>query len=626
MPAIECWRAKEVIVMKRSMNTGYSGVDNPLFYLGNTAMLFGDAKQTVDQLHVAIAETAMAEWPLAGSNSTASSQPKLSEEEQLLSKIDFATLGSTKTIGGLKSTDVAKERRVPISPKVCLKLRQMGFAVLLSGGFGEDCGWSDATYERFGAKILSSETDVIQQSEVLLKVTPLTEEQLAIARPPEQVEQKQILITSFAVNGGDKDPIIERLINKSNYPLTAFNLNLVPRISRAQSMDILSSMANIAGYKATINAFYRIGKLSRSSVTAGGTIPAAKVFVIGCGVAGLSAVATAHALGATVLATDVRPATKEQVESIGAKFVEVPPDESVVERGGYAGEVSASFAERQKMLYRDYAAAADVVITTAMVPGKRSPMLLSAEMVRAMKPGSIVVDMAAPGGGNCELTVADQIITDDLSKVIIDGSCNYASELAQLSSELFSQNCLAFIENLCAVKGDASSLSVNVDDVIVRQSLIMQDGACMYPPPALPPTPPVETKKSVIPAAALPQQVEWKHSADAMLVAGAVALGALGLSADHRTVRLVGDFVLSSVIGYFTVSSVTPALHTPLISVTNAVSGIIVVGGMLEVDGTLSAKSACALAAVLASMVNVSGGFAVTDRMLSMFKNSTPSR
>ena len=624
MPAIECWNAKSVVVMKRSMNTGYSGVDNPLFYLGNTSMLFGDAKQTVDMLHVAIAESAMPEWPHASdptSHHTSTTQ-KLSEEERLLGKVDFTTLTVSKTIGGLKSADVVKEKRVPISPKVCLKLRQMGFAVLLPTTFGDDCGWSDAVFVKYGATILGSEAAVIQQSEVLLKVTPLTEEQLAIARPPEEVERKQILITSFAAAD---EAVLSRLLSKSNYPLTAFNLTLVPRISRAQSMDIMSSMANIAGYKATINAFYRIGRLSRSSVTAGGTIAAAKVFVIGCGVAGLSAVATAHALGATVLATDVRPATKEQVESIGAKFVEVD-GEGVSEKGGYAGEVSASFAERQMALYRNYAAEADVVITTAMVPGKKSPILLSAEMVRAMKPGSIVVDMAAPSGGNCELTIADAIVTDETSKVIIDGSCNYASELAQLSSELFSQNCLAFIENMCVVKGSAESLSVNVDDVIVRQSLIMHDGACMYPPPPLPPSAPEKPKRVVIPVTTVPVTVEWKHSGDAMLVAGAVALGALGLSADHRTVRLVGDFVLSSVIGYFTVSSVTPALHTPLISVTNAVSGIIVVGGMLEIDGTLSAKSACALAAVLASFVNVSGGFAVTDRMLAMFKNSAPAR
>jgi NAD(P) transhydrogenase len=632
MPAIECWRAKQTIVMKRSMNTGYSGVDNPLFYLGNTAMLFGDAKATVDQIHVAVMETHIGEWPLAESHSTdnqtgsGSTTPKLTEEELLLSKVDFSVIPLVKTLGGLTSD---KEKRVPISPKICLKLRQMGFEVLLPTGFGESCSWSDSTFEKFGAKILPSDKAVLQQSEIVIKVTPLTEEQLRFARPPEETEKRQILITSFAITGGPEtaakeDAVLSRLLSTSNYPLTTFNLNLVPRISRAQSMDILSSMANIAGYKATINAFYRIGRLSRSSITAGGTIPAAKVFVIGCGVAGLSAIATAHALGATVLATDVRPATKEQVESIGAKFVEVPSDEAVVERGGYAGEVSGSFAERQKALYRDIAASADVVITTAMVPGKKSPVLLSADMVRAMKPGSIVVDMAALMGGNCELTQPDQIFTDETSKVVIDGTTNYANELPQLSSELFSQNCLAFIENLCKKKNDASTLVLDTEDVIIRQSLVMLDGACMYPPPPLPASAPPGLSNTVKPIVKLPDPsteiVSWKHSGDVLLVLGAAALGGLGLSADHRTIRLVGDFVLSCVIGHFTVSSVTPALHTPLISVTNAVSGIIVVGGMLEIDPSFTGKSACALAAVLASLVNVSGGFAITDRMLSMFK------
>ena len=626
MPAIECWRAKHVVVMKRSMNTGYSGVDNPLFYLENTSMLFGDAKATVDKIHVGVLESDISEWPNASNTDASGVDQTISKaialkQADAAPSIDFAALPVFKSIGALQSGDSGKEKRIPISPKVCVKLRQMGFQVLIPSGFGDSCGWSDSVFEKFGAKIVSERT-VLEQCDVILKVTPLTDAQLAYARPPEEVEKKQILITSFAVDGG-MDALLSKLASRQ---LTTFNLNLVPRISRAQSMDILSSMANLAGYKATINAFYRIGKLSRSSVTAGGTIPAARVFVIGCGVAGLSAVATAHALGATVLATDVRPATKEQVESIGATFVEVPSDESLAENGGYASEVSASFAERQKALYRDITATADVVITTAMVPGRKSPVLLSAEMVRQMKPGSIIVDMAAASGGNCELVVPDEIITDEESGVLIDGTTNYANELPQLSSELFSQNCLAFIENLCSKKVDASSLAISTDDVIVRQSLIMLESTVMYPPPAMPPQaapgPSSQSKLTIAASVAVPHPLKWKHADDALLVAGAVGLGTLGLAADHKTVRLVGDFVLSCVIGHFTVSSVTPALHTPLISVTNAVSGIIVVGGMLEIDqNVLSAKSLCALTAVMASIVNVSGGFAITDRMLSMFKS-----
>ena len=639
MPAIECWRAKEVIVMKRSLNTGYSGVDNPLFYLGNTSMLFGDAKQSVDLIHSAIRDSDKSEWPhsleMSEKNSRSLDAGKeIFQEEEILAKIDFASLPAYKVIGGLKSCDVAKEKRIAISPKVCLKLRKLGFSVVINSGFGDDCGWSDSVFEKFGATVLPTETAVLQRSDIVLKVTPLTDEQMAVARPPEEVERKQIVITSFAMNGtDDQDPILKRIIS-SSHPVTTFNLNLVPRISRAQAMDVLSSMANIGGYKATINAFFRIGKLSRPSVTAGGTIPGAKVFVIGCGVAGLSAIATAHALGATVYATDVRSVCKEQVESIGAFFVEVPSveeEESVSEQGGYAGEVSSSFAERQKHLYKNFTAIADVVITTAMVPGKKSPVLLSSEMVRSMKPGSIIVDMAAGSGGNCELTVADQIISDETSKVIIDGTTNYASELAQLSSELFSQNCFAFLENLCSKQSNASSLNINTEDVIVRQSLIVLDGACMYPPPPLPPSVPslsVAPKSVILPLSQSSNHSENQHvsssrSQDVLLICGAAALGAIGISGDHRTVRLVGDFALSSIIGYFTVSSVTPALHTPLISVTNAVSGIIVVGGMLEIDSSLTAKSALALSAVLASLINVSGGFAVTDRMLAMFKRAS---
>ena len=632
MPAIECWKAKNVVVMKRSMNTGYSGVDNPLFYLGNTSMLFGDAKDTVDKLHLGIAESDLSEWPYMGSLQSDSKEGNTFSASAVTSLPDLSRLPQNPklTIGALPSNESGKEKRIPISPKVALKLRQLGFAVLVPSGIGVDCGWTDLWFEQHGAKILANEKQVIEQSDFILKVTPLTEDQMAIRPPPEGIERKQVLITSFPTTRELMETLVPKLVDRQ---LTAFNLSMVPRISRAQSMDIMSSMANLAGYKAVINAFHRLGKLSRSSVTAGGNIPAARVFVIGCGVAGLSAIATAHALGATVVATDVRPATKEQVESIGAKFlsVETSDDSSLpAERGGYASEVTASFAERQKALYREYTASADIVITTAMVPGKPAPKLVSSEMARQMKPGSIIVDLAAPSGGNCELTIPDEIITDPSSRVCIDGTCNYAAELVQLSSELFSQNCFAFVENLCGKSKSAEGLVAtwatsqrfDLTDVIVRQSIVIDDGAVMYPPPALEiPTPVASSiQKNIIPVT-LEVSNSSRYSEEFLIVTGAAALGALGLTADFRTVRLVGDFVLSCVIGHFTVSSVTPALHTPLISVTNALSGIIVVGGMLEMGPNMSPQSVCALSAVLVSLVNVSGGFAVTDRMLNMFKS-----
>jgi len=634
MPAIECWKSKEVIVMKRSMNTGYSGVDNPLFYLSNTSMLFGDAKDTVEKLHLAISDSPDGSW-MHMHGDTGSAGASVSSIASLNSgpiDPDLTKLPpSQRTIGAL--TSHGSEKRIPISPKVVLKLRQLGFAVVIPAGIGlATCGWSDDVLLKHGARIVPTDRQVIEQSDIILSITPLTESQMKISRPPEGSERKQILITSFTIS--DEGDL--RLTQLSDRHLTTFNLNLVPRISRAQSMDIMSSMANLAGYKAVINAFHRLGKLSRSSVTAGGNIPAARVFVIGCGVAGLSAIATAHALGATVLATDVRLATKEQVESIGAKFVTVPPatDEPAAggEIGGYATQVSASFAERQKQLYNDYTASADIVITTAMVPGKPAPKLVSSEMVRKMKPGSIIVDLAAPSGGNCDLTIPDQTVTDSDSKVVIDGTCNYANELASLASELYSQNIFSFIENLCGKSKNVDGLlelsSIDLTDVIVRQSVVVLDGDVMYPPPRLetPPPPTVVSRPVTGTAVATAGSPKSGLGDDVLLLAGAAALGTLGFTADMRTVRLVGDFVLSCVIGHFTVSSVTPALHTPLISVTNAISGIIVVGGMLEMGPgniLLSPQSMCAVTAVLASVVNVSGGFAVTDRMLSMFKRQS---
>jgi NAD(P) transhydrogenase len=622
MPAIECWRVPKVVVMKRGMNTGYSGVDNPLFYLPNTNMLFGDAKDTVEGIHAEIGKSENSEWPNFGRKIGHDSTP--SSELAVFLKPDLTRLPATvRKLGALANSGSDKDNRIPLSPKVVLKFRQAGFEVLVPSGLGTVCGWSDEDFSVHGARIVPNDKVIMEQCDLILKVSPLDDVQLKHTRPPEQghEDQRQILVTSFPVSEAMVDTLLPPLTARR---MTTFNLNLVPRISRAQSMDILSSMANLAGYKAVINAFAKIGKLSRSSVTAGGNIPAARVFVIGCGVSGLSAIATAHALGATVLATDVRPATKEQVESIGAQFVAVEDLGEVNENGGYAGEVSASFADRQRQLYEKYTSSSDIVITTAMVPGKPAPKLISAQMVKGMKPGSIVVDLAAPSGGNCELTKVDVVFTDEDSHVIIDGTANYASELAQLASELFSQNCFAFIDNLCAGKKDASNLKIDTEDVIVRQSLVVLDDQVMYPPPPLLRAAETAVKPTLLIKPISVNKALKNPNDDAILIAGAIALATLGMSTDHQTARLVGDFLLSAMIGHYTVSSVTPALHTPLISVTNAISGIIVVGGMLEIDGNpASPKSICALAAVLASVVNVSGGFAVTDRMLSMFRSQT---
>jgi NAD(P) transhydrogenase len=624
MPAIECWRAKKVVVMKRSMNTGYSGVDNPLFYLPNTCMLFGDAKETVDKLHLAIVDS---EW-VGVTMSSASSNGGVSTNHvpHIPTSIDpdLSKLPPSRRIIGILPESTG-DKRIPISPKVVYKLCEIGFGVSIPSRAGQSCNWSDSIFEIHGARIVSSERQIIQDSDILIKLSPLSGDQLSVSRPPENLERNQILITAFPNVTNEQ---LEQLVNRQ---LTTFNLNLVPRISRAQSMDIMSSMANLVGYKAVINAFHRLGKLSRSSVTASGNIPASRVFVIGCGVAGLSAIATAHALGATVLATDVRPATKEQVESIGATFVAVTEETNETIRetnGGYATQVSESFAQRQKQLYKDFTSSSDIVITTAMVPGKPAPKLVSEEMVADMKPGSIIVDLAAMTGGNCDLTIPDNVITTN-NGVIIDGTTNYPSQLSQLSSELISQNIFSFIENLCGKPRNVDGLldvnQIDISDVIVRQSIVVLDGKIMYPPPELDPvvtSPATNSITTPIRIQPVPQQITNPYINDILLLAGAAGLGAIGFTADLQTVRLVGDFVLSCVIGHFTVTSVTPALHTPLISVTNAISGIIVVGGMIEMGpAMLTAKSACASAAVLASIVNVSGGFAVTDRMLSMFKS-----
>ena len=612
MPAIEVWKAKSCVVLKRSMATGYSGVENPLFHLQETRMLFGDAKRSLEDVERALID-GLAEFTGSGLQGAKKAVVVFPDEMEEARNPVLSLSTSSKTIGILnESTDA--EKRVACSPKVVRKLIKSGFQVVYESDAGKAAGWADSEFLAAGAIVLTNAKAVIQKADIVLKINGINETEILSSEKPEDAEKIFIAVSLSP----------DTYSSLARQRLTAFNLSLVPRISRAQKLDSLTSMANIAGYRAVIEALHLLPRFSRTSATACGKLPAANVFVIGAGVAGLSAIATAKALGCNVVANDVRAACKEQVESMGARFLEIldesgdPPIQGEG-KGGYATELADAFALAQKQTYAQALRNADVVICSAMIPGKAAPKLISKEMLQTMKPDAVVVDLAAPGGGNCELTKTGETVFEPVNRVRVIGRTNFTSDMPQQSSDLLGHNFLSFLELL----GDGK---VEISDPIVRQCLVTFDGQVAFPPPPMP---------SPVPAATVPETlnpIDPENAAVAEFLksrgeefAVALGLGAmllLGLTADPRQVKLMGDFILSVLIGNFTVASVAPALHTPLISVTNAISGIIVVGGVVQLSGPLaSGKVICSLLSVFFSLVNVTGGFAVSQRMLEMFKS-----
>jgi len=623
MPALEVWNAKKVVVLKRSMATGYSGVENPLFHLENTMMLFGDAKTSADRIYTALDQR---QTEIAGQSGGESTDNEVIE---LMAEDDYPE--AVGIIGVVVET-AAGESRVALVPEGVPKLRELGFSILLQKGAGLKAGICDEAYSRLGGvHVVQTAVEVFQKAHVVLKVGEPTMEEASMAEP------NQVIVGCFRKQ--DSAPLLQEVAQRH---ATLINMACIPRISRAQTLDVLTSMANIAGYRCVIDAFNRLPRFSRTAVTASGKLPPAKVFIIGVGVAGLSAIATAHSLGAKVYATDVRMAAREQVESMGAEFVMVKESTLGEGVGGYATEVSQNFQESQRRLYTKYVAEADVVITTAMLPHAPAPVLITRSMVGSMRSGSIIVDLAAAGGGNCELTRKDEVVTDQQSGVVIVGTTNYPSQMPAQSSSLLSNNMVALLK-MMANSGQAV---VDLGDVALRASCAAHQGHILPPPP---PPPAAEGPSPTRPAGAdgptaeaLQDQLEGldegqfgqvfrpvvvfirENRGDLAAALGWGVMAVLGCQLPPSEVMYVGYYVLSLLIGQFTVASVTPALHTPLISVTNAISGIIVVGGMLQMTGPLlSAKVACAMLSVFFSSVNVVGGFAVTQRMLQMFKPKT---
>ena len=477
--------------------------------------------------------------------------------------------------------------------------------------------------------IVDNAAKIWGECDLVLKVNQPTSEEIALLRQGGRV-------ISF-IQPAQNEALVQALAAKK---ATVFAMDCVPRISRAQKMDALSSMANIAGYRAVIEAAQHFGRFFTAQMTAAGSLPPAKVLVIGAGVAGLAAIAAARGLGAVVRAFDTREAVKEQVKSLGAEFLEVEFEESGEGEGGYAKVMSQAFIDAEMKLFREQAPEIDIVVTTALIPGRKAPILWETSAVELMKPGSVVVDLAASAGGNCELTKADEVV--DHNGVTILGPTDLTSRLATTATQLYAQNLVHLLKDM--TDADKGGFFIDLQDEVVRGSIILHEGEMMWPAPKPEPKAPAP-KPAPAPAAAKeePRKPSSSESSSAVSppkganpIWAMVGLVLAGLwlwarmakgdaAADPQTVKLLQHttvFVLAVFVGWQVIWNVTAALHTPLMSVTNAISGIIIVGGLLQgtTNDMSSAFMLLGVLAVLVATINIAGGFLVTQRMLKMFR------
>lgn len=511
------------------------------------------------------------------------------------------------------------ERRVAATPQTVLRLCKLGFEVAVETGAGREIDCFDGTYKEAGAIIIDDAKQLWETSDVVIKV-----------RPPEQnttlgVHEADLLredgwLVGFVWAAQNKE-LLQRLAARR---ATVFAMDSIPRITRAQKMDTLSAMANIAGYRAVIEAANHFSRFFGGQITAAGRIDPAKVLVIGAGVAGLSAIGTARSLGAIVKAFDPRSATREQVQSMGAEFLEVNVQEEGEGKGGYAKEMSDAFLRAEMALFAQQAMEVDIIITTALIPGKPAPKLITKGMVESMKPGSVIVDLAAEQGGNCAMTAPGEVVAHKGVSVV--GYTDLPSRMASLSSQLYSATIVALLEEL--QNKETGEFNVDYENQVIRGALVTRDGEITYPPPTPPPAPEpgVATHSTANAATAQTNKTQSAHDTESSvnplwLALIGIALIGIGFVAPASTLSHFTVFMLACFVGWQLVWNVKPALHTPLMSVTNAISGIILVGGMLQLSGTnFNLTTILGAIAVLIAAINIAGGFLVTNRMLAMFR------
>ena len=504
------------------------------------------------------------------------------------------------------------ERRVATTPEVATLLQKLGYEVAIESGAGADAKYKDSHYQEAGVTVIDDTRSLYDQCDIIIKVRAPENNSDAGINEIDLLREGQALI-SF-VQPGQNEKLMEELSAKN---ISVLAMDSIPRISRAQKMDALSSMANIAGYRAIVEAAQHFGRFFTGQITAAGKIPPAIVLVIGAGVAGLSAIGAAKSMGAIVRAFDTRPEVKEQVESIDAEFLLLDfADEDGSGEGGYAKVMSDEFIKAEMALFAEQAKEVDIIITTALIPGKPAPELITEDMVISMKEGSVIVDLAAEMGGNCKLSEADKVVVKH--GVTIIGYTDLPSRLATQSSQLYATNLRHLLTDLTPDKD--GKLVINMEDEIIRGATVIKNGEITWPPPA--PKLSAAPVKKAPPPVVVETKPEKRSAFGSLIAIGACALALLGVGSvapaefmSHFTV-----FVLACFIGYMVIWNVRPSLHTPLMSVTNAISSIIIIGALLQISSESGLVIFLAGISVLITSINIFGGFAVTQRMLSMFR------
>ena len=505
------------------------------------------------------------------------------------------------------------EKRVATTPDVIKQLEKLGFSVAVESGAGTAANFTDDAYREAGAEIINDTKALWDSSDIIFKVRGPEQHSALNMHEADLMHDGQTLI-SF-IWPAQNEELMKKLSSKK---VNVLAMDSVPRISRAQKMDALSSMANIAGYRAIVEASHQFGRFFTGQITAAGKVPPAKVLIIGAGVAGLAAIGAANSLGAIVRSFDTRPEVKEQVESMGADFLMLDFEEDGSGEGGYAKVMSDEFIAAEMALFAEQAKDVDIIVTTALIPGKPAPKLISADMVKSMKNGSVIVDLAAEQGGNCELTVPHEVTVTDNGVTII-GYSDLPSRLPTQASQLYATNLRHLISDMTPEKD--GNIKIDFLDEAVRGATVIKEGEITWPPPA--------PKLSAAPAkpVAAPAVIEKPEPKPAgpvkqamPVIIGALILFGLGKVAPPAFMAHFTVFVLACFVGYMVIWNVTPSLHTPLMSVTNAVSSIIIIGALIQISSPGLLAVALATFGVLITSINIAGGFAVTQRMLQMFR------
>jgi len=508
------------------------------------------------------------------------------------------------------------ENRIAMTPESAKQLQKLGYECIIETGAGNNSNFSDKNFKDAGVKVVKNSDQLWKESDIILKVRGPVATEVTKMRSGQQ-------IISFIWPGQNKS-LLESLNKKK---VTVQAMDMIPRISRAQKMDALSSMANIAGYRAVIEASNQFGRFFTGQITAAGKVPPAKVLVIGAGVAGLAAIGTAQSMGAIVRAFDVRPEVAEQIESMGAEFLMLDFETDGSGEGGYAKPASKEFIKKEMELFRSQAPEIDIVITTALIPGMPAPKLWPKEMVDLMKPGSVIVDLAAEQGGNCDVTVPDKMI-ETKNKVRVIGFTDLPSRMATQASTLYSTNTRHMMDDLTPNKDGIPF--INMDDDVIRGATVVHNGEITFPPPK----PKIaaiakhinENIKLKTPEELTQEKINAERKAGitqvVSLVIGACLTWLIGMYAPADFMQHFIVFILSCFVGFQVIWKVSHALHTPLMAITNAISGIIILGALLQMETANNIVSVLALISIFIATINIVGGFMVTKRMLAMFQRS----